>query len=152
MCGGSTINVSGQATYDKLVAGLGNGGCPCPADLPPSCVGGQCTICTGQPTDPAGCNGDAGQCVTVNPASYDESCQSDSDCVAAQVGTICPGSCECGNASVSQAAAAAIQQATQGIATLGCPCPPPDFASKCVGGTCTACTLGGGAAGCPDGG
>ena len=43
-CGGSAVNQSEQARYDKATAGLRLGLCPCPAELPPLCVGNKCII------------------------------------------------------------------------------------------------------------
>jgi hypothetical protein len=55
-CGGSTINVDGQARYDQEIAPIDFGLCPCPAEGVPRCVTGKCTLCgsLGQ-NQPPGC-------------------------------------------------------------------------------------------------
>jgi hypothetical protein len=58
-CGGSPVNVDGEATYQQDVSGIVFAGCPCAAELPPACVGNICTTCTGSPSDPPEC-GDTG--------------------------------------------------------------------------------------------
>jgi len=55
-CGGTPINVDGQATYDAEVAPLGTGtACPCPPDGVTRCLQNQCTLCGFGPNQPAGC-------------------------------------------------------------------------------------------------
>jgi hypothetical protein len=44
-CGGTTINVSGQARYEAAVAGIQTGACPCPASGMPTCIANQCVLC-----------------------------------------------------------------------------------------------------------
>jgi hypothetical protein len=58
-CGGSPVNVDGEATYEQAVSGIVFAECPCAAELPPACVGTTCTACSGSPTDPPEC-GDTG--------------------------------------------------------------------------------------------
>lgn len=58
-CGGSPVNVDGEATYEQAVSGIAFAECPCAAELPPACVGTTCTACSGGPTDPPEC-GDTG--------------------------------------------------------------------------------------------
>jgi hypothetical protein len=55
MCGGSTINKSGQARYDAAISSIQTTACPCPAQSPPACVNGQCTVCGFGPNQPPGC-------------------------------------------------------------------------------------------------
>ena len=45
LCGGSAINVDGQARYQQAISGLVPGGCGCPYFGSPTCVLGQCVIC-----------------------------------------------------------------------------------------------------------
>jgi hypothetical protein len=54
-CGGSTINVSGQAEYDDAVQSLQIEGCPCPFTGEPRCIESACTLCGLGPNQPAGC-------------------------------------------------------------------------------------------------
>jgi hypothetical protein len=69
LCGGVTINRSGQARYDAAISGIMPGPCLCPAQPVPQCIGGTCGFCTGGPTDPPGCGGtvqvDAGPVVCI---------------------------------------------------------------------------------------
>jgi hypothetical protein len=45
-CGGSVINVDGEARYHAAIAPVqGGGGCPCPEDGQPACVHNRCTLC-----------------------------------------------------------------------------------------------------------
>jgi len=53
-CGGSPVNISGQARYDQAISGVSFAPCGCPAEFPPECVAGQCVICAPGSTDP-GC-------------------------------------------------------------------------------------------------
>jgi hypothetical protein len=45
LCGGSAINIDGQARYDDAIAPLEPGLCPCPFLGPTRCVAGECTVC-----------------------------------------------------------------------------------------------------------
>jgi hypothetical protein len=49
-CGGTAVNVSGEAAFEKATQGFVFEGCPC-ASLPLACVGGTCAFCNG----PLGC-------------------------------------------------------------------------------------------------
>ena len=55
-CGGSVINVSGQAQYDQAIESIGSDGtsCPCDPGGVPRCVSGQCLLC-GFGESQAGC-------------------------------------------------------------------------------------------------
>ncbi len=44
-CGGSTINQSGEAAYEKAISGVKFGACECPFFGDPECVHGQCALC-----------------------------------------------------------------------------------------------------------
>jgi hypothetical protein len=103
---------------------------------------------------------DAGLCLTLDPAQYDNSCQVDDDCVAAGGGTFCDGKpwCMCPGATISASEKTRFDEALKQITStvhesgMGCMCPYFGKAT-CVAGACTLC---GGAAGwhpgCPDGG
>ncbi len=54
-CGGATINVADEGRYDAAISGIQTGACPCPAELPPSCVAGKCVFCGFGPNSPPGC-------------------------------------------------------------------------------------------------
>jgi hypothetical protein len=58
-CGGSTINVDGQARYEAAVAPVDTLGCPCPPDGITRCLQNHCTLCGFGPNQPPGC-GDGG--------------------------------------------------------------------------------------------
>jgi hypothetical protein len=57
LCGGSAINVDGQAQYEQAISALPSGEeCGCPYSGSPACVQGECVICGGyQVPQPSGC-------------------------------------------------------------------------------------------------
>jgi hypothetical protein len=60
-CGGSAINVSGEAAYQQALASIGSGvACPCPLGGQPRCLTGHCALCGYGLDQPAGCP-DGGQ-------------------------------------------------------------------------------------------
>jgi hypothetical protein len=58
-CGDTPINQSGLTQWQTDTSGLSLEGCPCKFPGTTQCIAGQCTLCTGQPGQPAGC-GDGG--------------------------------------------------------------------------------------------
>jgi hypothetical protein len=155
LCRNAAINASSVDAWEQLVDPLGLVGCHCATEGTPTCVAGQCVMCGNQFGDPPGCEAEAGTCVDIDPASFDESCQSDMDCTLAPTGKVCSGECGCGGGAVSRSAATSIQSelTSSSIQLSACPCPPPGTWSRCVDGTCTGCPVGGGGpSGCPDGG
>ncbi len=149
-CGGATINVSGQARYQSAISSIQLGLCGCPLEGTPECLGHVCTVCTGAPSDPAPCHSsaiDAGACVVIDPTTYDQTCQVDSDCVGITPGTVCTGDCQCGGAAINSDGLARYETAVHQLGTSpGCPC-----ASElvvCHQNQCINC----GPEGCPDGG
>ncbi len=160
LCGGATINVRSEPAWQQQVQGLGQGDCPCPADLPPRCVGGTCTVCT----DPQSCglsSSDAGasdastspadaavpRCVTIPPTTYSTTCKVNADCTSLPSGQVCSGQCNCGGMPVNVSGVPAYTAATQGLTFADCPCALQPIA--CVAGTCIVC---GAPAACGDGG
>jgi hypothetical protein len=83
----------------------------------------------GQGSD-AGNAGDAGLgdaaagCVAVSTGAYDQTCATDSDCVAVPNGNICPGKCACDFGTISATSSSAYQAAFPKIVTEACPCTP----------------------------
>jgi hypothetical protein len=59
-CGGSTINVDGQARYEAAVAPVRFEDCPCAFGGPLRCIQNQCTRCAVGSNDPPGCSDDGG--------------------------------------------------------------------------------------------
>ena len=103
---------------------------------------------------------DTGACIVLDPATFDQTCKQDSDCLAATGGTFCSNApwCMCPGATINvdgQSRYDAILQEIQSNLKPGpggCSC--PFFGTpRCVAKLCTLC---GGAAGnspgCPDGG
>ena len=45
LCGGSTINKSGEAAYKAAISSIVPGECECPREGQPTCVEGTCIIC-----------------------------------------------------------------------------------------------------------
>ncbi len=160
--GGAAINVSEQARYQSELSSVRPGTgplCSCPVSARPECLGGVCTMCRGLLSDPPACGStvvDAGQdgsaCVDVDLATYDQSCQSASDCMGITAGVLCPRACTCGGAAVNVAERLRYQTTVARLGTLACPCAAP-APIACVQNRCTVCGFGPNQpAGCPDGG
>jgi hypothetical protein len=165
LCGGSTINNSGNARYEAAIAQLSSVGpvCGCPFFGQPECLHGTCIICDGPTPNPA-CNdggttmsdgsvgdevnGDAGQCVEVNLADYDQSCNTASDCTLIRTGEVCGATCDCGASPINVSGEAKYEAAISGIKFEDCPCISAGPLG-CSGGKCTVCS---GPKACPDGG
>lgn len=119
------------------------------------CVDGQWTIGVNSATCVSPTDASAA-CTTIDTTGYDQSCQTDSDCVTVSVGSICEngGSCMCTAGSIRasekdrfDAHVAAVEAASK---PGGRPCSCPYFGSpKCVAKQCMTC---GGAVMCPDAG
>jgi hypothetical protein len=145
-CGGAAINASDQGKYSQLVSGIQGAGCFCPAMGAPACVGGQCTvggIGTSGSSSSGGSTGsdDGGSCVTVLPSSLSRACSSASDCTVVTTGTLCSGSCDCGDTPISTSALAQYDAEVSGIAFAACPCAASGMPA-CVQGACTVCPPG----------
>ena len=54
-CGGSVINVDGEARYNAAVAPIHGAACPCQSDGNARCVQDHCTLCGFGPNQPPGC-------------------------------------------------------------------------------------------------
>jgi hypothetical protein len=52
-CGGTTVNVDGEARYQAALSSLQLGECNCPLQIAPRCVANVCTLC--EPGGPATC-------------------------------------------------------------------------------------------------
>ncbi|HEY3817430.1 MAG TPA: hypothetical protein VGL81_09680 [Polyangiaceae bacterium] len=87
--------------------------------------------------------GDGGTCVDIDPASYDVSCQVDTDCVSIVAGPLCPGyTCACpGGGAINASSEAQYQAALESIQEgSGILCECPAFPGpQCLGGVCTVC-------------
>jgi hypothetical protein len=145
-CGGSAVNVSGLPGYRAAVASLSLGLCSCPFEGSPRCLGGQCGICDGFNDPPACSDGgstapDAGTCVDIELAAYDQSCQVDSDCIQVTMGMICSPSCFCGGSAISASEETQYQSQTAGIANRDCPC-AYDGEPRCMQNKCVLCPPG----------
>jgi hypothetical protein len=152
LTGGATVNRAEQARYQSAIASVKLGLCTQPILPPPQCIQNKCTLCWGQANDPVGCARDGGSCVDVVPASYDQSCQADTDCIEITAGHLCPGACSCGGATIRASERPRYDATTSGIFGLACPCaagPRP----KCVQDKCINCGYGPNQPpGCSDGG
>jgi hypothetical protein len=158
-CGGSVINIDGQARYQSQVAGITASGCPCAYPGNPACVNHTCTLCEpgaggscGVTTDDAGPPpGDAAACVNIDVTTYDQSCTTSADCVEITSGMVCTGDCTCGGAVINVDGQSRYDQQIAGIMTGLCAC--PTFGEPvCVQDRCVLCLGPDPAAGCPDGG
>lgn len=84
-------------------------------------------------------NPDGGGCVVLDPASFDTSCQVDSDCELIFAGTLCPGwECLCdNNAAINVASMSAYGQLFRSVSSMGpaCECP---ISTALGGASCVA--------------
>jgi hypothetical protein len=86
---------------------------------------------------------DSGLCVTLDPSHYDQSCQTETDCIAVYAGQLCDGySCFCSlGGTINMSAEASYQMTLSTIHAgtgLGCGCPVSPQ-PQCLAGTCTIC-------------
>lgn len=153
-CGGTTINASGKAAYADATQGIQGGQCACGFEGAPQCIGGTCTLCTGAPNDPPGCNievdaatgeQDSGadvdaSCIDIVVTPDDVTCTSAADCTLGPSGSVCTGACDCGGTPMNVAAAKSLGSLAAPYATGQCPCIAPAELLQCVQGTCMACT------------
>jgi hypothetical protein len=110
-------------------------------------------------TPEGGSSGDARTCVDIDPATYDTSCQIDSDCIDVSGGVICSGyNCLCGGTAISASEQARYNAALASVpAGPGPHCNCPYFGrARCVQSQCVICHPGylndPNPPGCPDGG
>src|ERR1019366_7166364 len=158
-CGGSVINVDGQARYQSQVAGIMSGDCPCFDSGNPTCVDHTCTICA--PGSGGSCGvtavdagpppSDAATCVNIDLSTYDQSCTQSSDCVSVTAGTLCSGECACRGSLINVDGQARYNQAITGIVPAMCACPSWGEPA-CVQDRCVFCGFTPNQPGCPDGG
>jgi len=147
-CPNAAASVAAQSTYDSALASVQLGDCFCP-DAVPTCEDHQCGI--QHPGGGSGGSSDGGACVDVDLATYDQSCQSTTDCVEISSGVICPGACSCGGSVINASGEARYRATVGGLQTGECPC-PYFGAPTCVGGQCVLCFPGSTTPGCPDAG
>jgi hypothetical protein len=102
---------------------------------------------------------DAGACAQLDPTSFDQSCKSDSDCVAIDVGTVCVNgpSCLCPAAAINVVDQSSYEAELKAIESNVKPgpgwCGCPFFGTpRCATGRCVLCGGASGSAGCADGG
>jgi hypothetical protein len=146
-CPGGGINKSALASYMAALSELTpySGYYDCPANAAPKCqdhvcctpdfVTGECTLSDAGRGGEAGTgSSDAGACVDIDLADYDQSCVKASDCTIIQSGEVCSGSCNCGDSSINQSGLAEYEKATAGIAPSSCPC--AEAMPECVHGKC----------------
>jgi len=106
-----------------------------------------------------GGSGGGGSCVNIDLSSYDQSCQSASDCVYIASGQVCSGQCDCPDAVINASGQAEYEVAIASVTPAACFC-PGQAEPQCNDHQCSLQSLGGGtpcsgpdqAAGCPDGG
>lgn len=144
-CGGQ---VSGGGTAGDRTGdgGTGNGG---------SSGGGGSSGSSGSSSSGSGSGsggtttgGSGGSCVTVPASSFSRSCSTAADCTLVTTGTLCSGSCDCGDTPISNAALGQYNADVASITFDECPCAFPGVAA-CVNGTCTRCGAPGSAACAP---
>ncbi len=184
-CGGVTTTSSpGHSSPDSGTPDAATG-CPSIADIDSgAALGKACATegayCTNQACDPcvdncpavsctngvwkkaintALCTADAAPppCPALDGSGFDQSCQSDSDCVAVAAGSFCPDGpqCLCGRDAINVKdqskydAKLQTLRESQHDASVGCMC--PFFGNpRCIANHCVMC--GGAGQACPDGG
>jgi len=87
-------------------------------------------------------------CVYVDPTTYDQSCNTASDCEYITTGDVCEGFCDCGGTLVNVDGLARYEQAIAGIVPGQCGC-DPGLPPSCVN---HQCVVEGPDGGPPDGG
>ena len=104
-------------------------------------------------------SGDAAFCVTIDPSTYDTSCQLDTDCINVTLGPICAGyNCTCGGAAINADGQARYDAVIASVPPGPGPrCQCPYFGRpRCVHAQCLYCPSSIGPMpappGCPDGG
>ncbi len=182
-CGGVTMSSPGKSNPDSGAPDAATT-CPSIADINSgAALGKACAAegayCTDQACDPcvqncpavsctngvwtkaintALCTGDAStQCPTIDGSGFDQSCQSDSDCVAVTSGTFCAGApqCLCGRDAINVKDQSNYEQQLSSLEAQnppgpgGCNCPFMGY-PRCIADHCAIC--GGAAPACPDGG
>lgn len=85
----------------------------------PSATGGSSGAAGSGPTD----GGTPARCVSVDPSSYDQSCNQASDCVYVIAGQVCNQTCNCGNALINATSRPQYEQAIASIRLSQCFCP-----------------------------
>lgn len=125
-----------------------------------NCPAVSCTNGTWKPAvNTALCTADAvpPPCPAIDGSGFDQSCQSDPDCVAVTAGSFCPGApqCLCGRDAINAKDKSSYEQQLSAIEAQshpgpgGCNC--PFFGTpRCIAHHCTLC--GGAGPACPDGG
>ena len=78
-------------------------------------------------------------CVDIDLSTYDQSCQSPSDCIVVAGGRHCVGQCLCGGATVNRSEGARYQSAIAGLSPGVCGC-PAEVSPSCLGNRCTLCS------------
>ncbi len=87
---------------------------------------------------------DGGVCVDIVPSTFDQSCQSESDCISIMPGPLCDGyTCTCpGGGAINTSAEASYQAIVSSVhpgtgPLCSCPASP---GPQCLGGVCTICS------------
>jgi hypothetical protein len=107
----------------------------CEEDLPVgSDDGGVTKSDGGAPARDSG-SADGGSCVDINAADYPTSCSTSSDCTRITSGSVCDGTCNCGDTPVNEAGYAKFEQAVSGIQFGECGCPAFEV-PQCVNNVC----------------
>jgi hypothetical protein len=150
----SAADIQTQAAVGRACAEEGEF-CPQPGCDPCSqnCKAVSCSNGVWEPAVNTGLCVDSGQCIEVDPTSFDQSCNLDSDCMAITAGTFCSGQslCTCPIAAIDVDGQSQYQADIQAVQSLGEPqgCACPFIGSpRCIQNVCTLC----GPQQCPDGG
>jgi hypothetical protein len=156
-CNSTPLNETAAAVFASAIANFGLPppmGCPggCPDFGQPRCLGGQCTLCRVGEENPPGCiedagepdvatTSDAGQCVTIDPTTFTQSCSQAIDCMPVVSGQVCSGACACGQtAAINVEGQSAYEEDIAGITFAECHC--LSAAVRCVSGLCETCPAG----------
>jgi hypothetical protein len=133
-CGGKVVALGSTSESQPSAGSEGSRG-------EPDSGGPVTTICLGDCSDAATT---ANVCVDIDLSTYDQSCDTASDCLPVAAGLLCTGECTgtCPNAVISKSEGARYDAATTFIANqtpqIACACPAEGF-PQCVNHQCRSC-------------
>lgn len=86
---------------------------------------------------------DGATCIDIVAASFDQSCNQDSDCISITSGVLCSRDCLCGGGTINKSGEARYQSELDQLppSAIICDC-VLSVAPRCVGGTCSLCSNG----------
>jgi hypothetical protein len=154
-CGGRTDGLGSNSSSGASSSGSSSGTSGSSSGISGSSSGGTGSSSGISSSSSGGSSGSSSgelpQCVYVDPTTYDQSCNTASDCTYVTTGDVCDGFCDgCGSTLINQDGLARYEQAIAGLVPGQCACgvslPPACVNHQCVvegpdggpldGGTC----------------